>query len=143
MTIPRLPATTTPDLVLAALEEHGLAVIERFLDGDDVRRKKADIERVLAAVPTGRNSFEGFTTRRVYALFAKTRAFDAQAVDPLLLAVVERMLGPGFLLSAPTAISIGPHGSLLGYVDGRHPAKFLEDTRAVEGGVVAGAHPDG
>ena len=63
---------------------------------------------MLESIPTGRNSFEGFATRRIYALFAKTRLFDAQAIDPLLLAVVERLLGPGFLLSAPTGISIGP-----------------------------------
>jgi ectoine hydroxylase-related dioxygenase (phytanoyl-CoA dioxygenase family) len=108
MTIPRLPATATPDQVLAALEQQGLALVERFLSADDVRAKKDDLARVLASVPTGRNSFEGFTTQRIYALFAKTRRFDAQAIDPLLLAVVERLLGPGFLLSAPTGISIGP-----------------------------------
>jgi ectoine hydroxylase-related dioxygenase (phytanoyl-CoA dioxygenase family) len=108
MTIPRLPASATADQVLAALEQQGLAVVERFLSADDVRAKKDDLERVIASVPTGRNSFEGFATRRIYALFAKTRRFDAQAIDPMLLAVVERLLGPGFLLSAPTGISIGP-----------------------------------
>jgi ectoine hydroxylase-related dioxygenase (phytanoyl-CoA dioxygenase family) len=108
MTIPRLPASATADQVLDGLEQHGLAVVERLLPADDVRRKKEDLERVIASIPTGRNSFEGFATRRIYALFAKTRRFDAQAIDPLLLAVVERLLGPGFLLSAPTGISIGP-----------------------------------
>src|SRR5262245_17021005 len=108
MTIPRLTTHATADQVLAALEEHGLAVVERFLPADDVRAKKDELERVLGTIPTGRNSFEGFTTRRIYALFAKTRRFDAPAVGPLLLAVVESLLGPGFLISAPTAISIGP-----------------------------------
>jgi ectoine hydroxylase-related dioxygenase (phytanoyl-CoA dioxygenase family) len=108
MTIPRLSSSATADQVLAALEEHGLAVVERFLPPDDVRAKKDELERVLGTIPTGRNSFEGFATRRIYALFAKTRRFDAQAIDPLLLTVVERLLGPGFLLSAPTGISIGP-----------------------------------
>jgi ectoine hydroxylase-related dioxygenase (phytanoyl-CoA dioxygenase family) len=108
MEIPRLTRTTNADEVLASLEQHGLAVVERYLDPSDVRAKKEELERVLADIPTGRNSFEGFTTRRIYALFAKTRRFDAQAIDPLLLAVVERLLGPGFLLSAPTGISIGP-----------------------------------
>jgi ectoine hydroxylase-related dioxygenase (phytanoyl-CoA dioxygenase family) len=108
MTIPRFPSSAIAGDVLDGLDRQGLAVVERFLDADDVRRKKDDLARVLASVPTGRNSFEGFGTRRIYALFAKTRLFDAQAIDPLLLAVVERLLGPGFLLSAPTGISIGP-----------------------------------
>ncbi len=33
-------------------------------------------------------------------------------------------------------LGYGIHGSLLGYVDGRHPAKFLSDERAVESGVM-------
>src|SRR5207247_711664 len=43
-----------------------------------------------------------------YALFAKTRTFDAQATDPLILGALERVLGPQFLLSAPVGISIRP-----------------------------------
>jgi ectoine hydroxylase-related dioxygenase (phytanoyl-CoA dioxygenase family) len=108
MTIPRLSADATAEQVLEGLEQHGLAVVERYLPAADVRRKQDDLGRVLESIPTGRNSFEGFATRRIYALFAKTRLFDAQAIDPLLLAVSERLLGPGFLLSAPTGISIGP-----------------------------------
>jgi hypothetical protein len=52
----------------------------------------------------GRNDFEGFETKRVYALFAKTRAFDDAATHPLVLGVLERLLGKGFQLSAPQAI---------------------------------------
>jgi ectoine hydroxylase-related dioxygenase (phytanoyl-CoA dioxygenase family) len=108
MTIPRFPSSAAAESVIEAIEAHGLAVVERRLDSDDVRSKQEDLARILAGLPTGRNSFEGFSTQRIYALFAKTRRFDAQATDPLLLAIVERLLGPGFLLSAPTGISIGP-----------------------------------
>jgi ectoine hydroxylase-related dioxygenase (phytanoyl-CoA dioxygenase family) len=90
------------------LERDGYAIIERYLSDDDVRAKKEDLERVLGSIPTGRNDFEGFSTQRIYALFAKTRVFDAQAVDPLLLGVAERVLGPAFVFSAPTGIRIGP-----------------------------------
>ena len=94
--------------VLEDLDRDGYSIIEGYLDPADVSAKKADLQRVLDAVPTGRNDFEGFSTRRIYALFAKTRVFDAQAIDPLVLDVVERRLGPGFQLSAPVGISIGP-----------------------------------
>src|SRR5205814_1373484 len=92
---------------------------------------------------TGRNSFEGFDTQRIYALFAKTRVFDALATDPLLLAVLDEVLGH-YQLSAPVGICIGPgekaqilhrddaiypvpepHPPLVGYVDGRHPRRVL------------------
>ncbi len=98
----------TVDEVAGALERDGYAVIERYLSDDDVAAKRKDLERVLQSVPTGRNEFEGFQTQRIYALFAKTRTFDAQATDPLILGVLEKVLGPQFLLSAPVGISIGP-----------------------------------
>ena len=96
------------DGVVEQLERDGYAVLERYLGADDVAAKKADLARILAKNPTGRNDFEGFSTQRIYALFAKTRSFDAQATDPLILGVLERILGPGFQLSAPVGISIGP-----------------------------------
>jgi ectoine hydroxylase-related dioxygenase (phytanoyl-CoA dioxygenase family) len=43
----------------------------------------------------------------VYALFAKTRTFDQLAVHPLLLAVLDQVLGH-YQLSAPVGIRIGP-----------------------------------
>jgi ectoine hydroxylase-related dioxygenase (phytanoyl-CoA dioxygenase family) len=98
----------TVDEVVASLERDGYAILERYLGAEDVAAKRADLERVLQSVPTGRNDFEGLQTQRIYALFAKTRTFDAQATDPLILGVLEKVLGPQFLLSAPVGISIGP-----------------------------------
>src|SRR5437899_3447249 len=98
----------TVDEVAGKLETDGFAIIENYLSADDVNARRADLARVLATNPTGRNDFEGFSTQRIYALFAKTRTFDAQATDPLINGVLERVLGPGFLLSAPVGISIGP-----------------------------------
>ena len=104
----RFAANATAVEVGEALNESGYAIIERYLDPADVATKRADLQRVLETLPTGRNAFEGFSTQRIYALFAKTRTFDHQAIDPLVLDVVENRLGPGFLLSAPVGICIGP-----------------------------------
>jgi ectoine hydroxylase-related dioxygenase (phytanoyl-CoA dioxygenase family) len=109
-----VPATTrfqqsaTAEQIGAAMEESGYAIIEGYLTTEDVAAKKADLERVLATLPTGRNTFEGFSTRRIYALFAKTRTFDDQVTDPLVLEAVGARLGAGFQLSAPVGIGIGP-----------------------------------
>ena len=51
-------------------------------------------------------AFDVFSPR-VYALFAKTRTFDRAAIHPLLLDVLDRVLGH-YQLSAPTGIRIGP-----------------------------------
>ena len=98
----------TIDSVSESLERDGFAILESYLSADDVQAKRADLARVLAKNPTGRNDFEGFSTQRIYAIFAKTRTFDSQATDPLILGVLENILGPGFQLSAPVGISIGP-----------------------------------
>ena len=98
----------TVDSVTQSLEREGYAILESYLSAEDVKAKRADLARILATNPTGRNDFEGFSTQRIYAIFAKTRTFDAQATDPLILGVLENILGPGFQLSAPVGISIGP-----------------------------------
>jgi ectoine hydroxylase-related dioxygenase (phytanoyl-CoA dioxygenase family) len=107
MELRRLPPDATIDDVVAELDERGYALVERFLAPDEVAAKRAALDDVLARTPTGRNDFEGFETQRVYALFAKTRAFDEVALHPLLLGVLERVLGD-FQFSAPVAIHIGP-----------------------------------
>jgi ectoine hydroxylase-related dioxygenase (phytanoyl-CoA dioxygenase family) len=81
--------------------------VEGLLPPDELAAARASLADVLAATPEGRNDFEGFKTQRVYALFAKTRAFDGPATDPLLLGVLDRVLGH-YQLSAPTGIQIGP-----------------------------------
>jgi ectoine hydroxylase-related dioxygenase (phytanoyl-CoA dioxygenase family) len=110
------------DRVVELLDRDGFAIVERYLTPDQVVAKRADLQRILDEVPRGRNEFEGFETRRIYALFAKTRAFDAEAVDPLLTGVLDRVLGDA-QLSAPVGISIGPGESaqLLHRDDGVYP----------------------
>jgi ectoine hydroxylase-related dioxygenase (phytanoyl-CoA dioxygenase family) len=100
-------AEATVDAVVAGLDADGYVVVEGVLSPEEVASVKADLRGVLQATPTGRNDFEGFATQRVYALFAKTRAFDGPATHPLVLGVIDRVLGH-HQLSAPVGIQIGP-----------------------------------
>jgi ectoine hydroxylase-related dioxygenase (phytanoyl-CoA dioxygenase family) len=100
-------ATATPDEVVAAMDRDGFCVVEHLLSPDQVAATKADLERVLEDVPYGRNDFEGHQTKRIYNLFAKTRALDDLALHPLLLGVLDRVLGH-YQFSAPVGIQIGP-----------------------------------
>jgi ectoine hydroxylase-related dioxygenase (phytanoyl-CoA dioxygenase family) len=100
-------ATSTGQDIARRLMADGYVVVTGMMADEDVRAARADLDRVLAATPTGRNPFEGFSTQRVYALFAKTRMFDQAAIDPLLEDVMTRVLGP-HQLSAPVGIRIGP-----------------------------------
>src|SRR4051794_2588619 len=93
-------ARVTVDEVVAALEEDGHCIVEGLLSPEATAAARASLLDVLDATPTGRNDFEGYKTQRIYALFGKTRAFDAAAIDPLVLGVLDRVLGH-YQLSAP------------------------------------------
>jgi ectoine hydroxylase-related dioxygenase (phytanoyl-CoA dioxygenase family) len=96
------------DEVVDVLERDGYAIVEGVLTRAEVVDIRGALARILEAVPTGRNDFEGHRTRRIYAIFAKTRALDGCALHPLVLGVLDRVLGPHYQLSAPTGIEIGP-----------------------------------
>jgi ectoine hydroxylase-related dioxygenase (phytanoyl-CoA dioxygenase family) len=100
-------ATSTGQDVAQRLLDDGYVIVSGLMSDGDIGAARADLCRVLEATPTGRNLFEGFATQRVYALFAKTRTFDRAAVHPLLLDVLDLVLGH-YQLSAPVGIRIGP-----------------------------------
>lgn len=102
-----LRSPTTVDAVVDMLDAEGYAILPGLLDPHDAIAIRRELVRLLDGVPTGRNSFEGFHTRRLYALFGKTRAVDDLALHPLVLDAVQAVLG-SCLLSAPTGIEIGP-----------------------------------
>jgi ectoine hydroxylase-related dioxygenase (phytanoyl-CoA dioxygenase family) len=102
----RVTAFQVPPIV-AALASDGYAIVPGVLDAAHVAAIKAELNVVLEATPTGRNDFEGFATRRIYRLFGKTRVFDEWAIHPVVLGVLDAVLGP-CQLSAPTGIQIGP-----------------------------------
>jgi ectoine hydroxylase-related dioxygenase (phytanoyl-CoA dioxygenase family) len=57
---------------------------------------------------TGRNAFEGFRTERVYTLVGRGRVFEEIVEDARVLAILDRLLRPGYLLTASQAICIHP-----------------------------------
>jgi ectoine hydroxylase-related dioxygenase (phytanoyl-CoA dioxygenase family) len=103
-----MPGTTCSGREVAQrLTEAGYVIVSALMSPGEVRAARADLERVLGSTPKGRNTFEGLATQRVYALFAKTRTFDRAAIHPLLLEVLDEVLGH-YQLSAPVGIRIGP-----------------------------------
>ena len=103
-----MPAATSAGRDVAQrLMDDGYVIVTGMMSADDVQAARTDLDRVLRATPTGRNPFEGYSTQRIYALFAKTRLFDRAATDPLLLGVLDEVLGH-YQLSAPVGIRIGP-----------------------------------
>jgi len=102
-----MTSETQLDALCAQLDRDGYALIEHAWSQDAVANARTELNAILETTPFGRDDFEGHKTRRVYALFGKTRAMDAAAINPLVLGVLDRVLGT-YQLSAPTGIEIGP-----------------------------------
>jgi ectoine hydroxylase-related dioxygenase (phytanoyl-CoA dioxygenase family) len=90
-----------------AIERDGYTVIEDFLGPE----RLAEVRRALGfyvGSHAGRNPFEGHRTERVYTLVARARVFWDIALDARVLALCDRFLLPGCLLTASQAICIRP-----------------------------------
>ena len=92
---------------LDELDAQGFTVIADFLSADDIARVRTGLAPHLGT-HAGRNDFEGHSTERVYTLVGRGRVFEAIAEDARVLALLDRLLAPGYLLTASQAICIHP-----------------------------------
>ncbi len=107
---------------LVDLERDGYTIVEGLLSSDEVDALRADLLPRISA-QTGRNNFEGFATRRLYAVIEKTLAANPLVEHPLVLGLLDRLLEPNYLLSQLQVIEIlpGEAAQPLHYDDGFYP----------------------
>lgn len=113
------PATAEANL--AAVQRDGYVILPDLLT-------TAELDEIRdAVVPLldrrGRNRFEGHTTQRVYSVLNKTRACDRIADHPRVLALLDRLFLPNYLLSMLQVINIlpGEQAQMLHTDDGFYP----------------------
>jgi ectoine hydroxylase-related dioxygenase (phytanoyl-CoA dioxygenase family) len=102
-------STVDPELVdaeLAAVERDGYVILENLLDDEECERIRAAVTPLLDK--TGRNTFEGDRTQRVYSVLNKTRACDRLVDHPRVSALLDRLFQPNYLLSQLQVININP-----------------------------------
>jgi ectoine hydroxylase-related dioxygenase (phytanoyl-CoA dioxygenase family) len=92
---------------MAQLDTDGYTIIEDFLTDDQQRRFRDGLAPYLGQY-RGRNRFEGRATERVYTLVGRGEIHQEAASDHRLLAILDRLLLPNYLLSANHAIRILP-----------------------------------
>ncbi|MGH8540411.1 MAG: phytanoyl-CoA dioxygenase family protein [Stenotrophobium sp.] len=85
----------------------GYTIIEDFLTPADLRAVREGLAPYLEQ-HAGRNNFEGYKTERVYTLVARGKIFERLSEDARVLALLDRFLQPGYLLTASQAICIHP-----------------------------------
>jgi ectoine hydroxylase-related dioxygenase (phytanoyl-CoA dioxygenase family) len=107
-----LPQRAVPDGFdaaphLARIEAQGFTILEDFLDAEGLARFRQALAPWLGLY-RGRNPFEGLATERVYTLVGRGAIFEDIAAEPRVLAILDRLLLPNYLLSADHAICIHP-----------------------------------
>ena len=93
---------------LERLQHDGYVILERALDRAGVDELVAALAPYEADRPMGRNDFEGERTQRVYSLAGKGEVFQRLAEHPRVMALVEQLLLPNFLLSTMQSIRLHP-----------------------------------
>jgi ectoine hydroxylase-related dioxygenase (phytanoyl-CoA dioxygenase family) len=108
--------------ILRELERNGYAVIPNRMNDKDLLAAREELSRLLSSVDWG-SGFDGNRTKRVFALLARSRCMDRAALDPLVLDVVERAVGPGtqFSITFATQVHPGQAAQVLHYDQGIYP----------------------
>lgn len=122
-----LPTNTADELkpLIAADREvllrEGYIVLEGLLDEDTVATIRSFM--MTAVEHTGRNTFEGVKTQRLYNVLEKTRLVDALAIHPRVTGLLDTLFKPNYLLSQVQGINIlpGEKAQPLHYDDGFYP----------------------
>jgi ectoine hydroxylase-related dioxygenase (phytanoyl-CoA dioxygenase family) len=106
---------------LAALQRDGYVILPDLLTPAELGEIRDAVAPLLDR--HGRNGFEGRTTQRVYSVLNKTRTCDRIADHPRVLALLDRLFLPNYLLSMLQVINIlpGEQAQLLHTDDGFYP----------------------
>src|SRR6202161_4615259 len=131
--------STIVEADMAALDRDGYVVWENLLSAEQCQQIREVVTPWLGH--TGRNSFEGRRPQRIYSVLSRTRVCDRLVDHPRLLAVLDRLLMPNYLLSALQAINIQPGeaAQLAHHDDGFYP---IHRPRELVGGATSWAIDD-
>ena len=101
-----IAADPEADAHVSVIRRDGFVVVPDVLSPAEVGSMRDALSPYLQGRRMGRNDFEGFRSERVYALLAKDPRLALLVEHPRLLAIVDRLLWPGYLLAAFLAINV-------------------------------------
>lgn len=90
------------------LSEQGYVICERIISETTLHQVKAACKRALGSIPAGRNSFEGFSTQRIYQFSTEEPQVWPLTEHHHVLAVVDKFLDKGYSMALDDVISINP-----------------------------------
>ena len=119
---------TIVDTSVAEIKDKGYSAVPSFLNQNQVDDLCTKLEPIFSVtgnrqVDDKKRGWPGYQTVHIPNLYAKTRAIDELSIDPLLLFIVEGVLGRAFQMSVAVAMSPGPGSDKQGLHqdDGHYP----------------------
>lgn len=94
------------EALLAETMDKGYVIIPELVPREQMLALKDEILPLLTF--NGRTEFEGHKTRRIYSVIEKTLAMNFLIEHPLILALLDRILQPSYLMSQAQAINVLP-----------------------------------
>lgn len=95
---------------LEHLARDGYTIVRDVFDAATAIKLRSEVDRLEAelAITSATNDFEGTRTTRVYNLLAHGPVFEAIALDPVVLPIIDGVLDASCLVSSLSSITIGP-----------------------------------
>jgi len=111
-----LPGTKDPSIEhqISHVLEHGYVILPSIFSRTQIDAAKVELERLQASISSGpasqggRNAFEGFQTKRIYALADKSRVFDCFPIHETLSKLNDYFLEKSYLMTSFHTVDIGP-----------------------------------
>ena len=110
LTLQRFKHDAANAAVIEAIERDGAAILEHALAPEQTARLGLDASALLNDTPNSEGIFHGFQTKRVGAMIAKSPVCRDMALNPTVLAVMDRFLLPhcsAYQLNLSQLIAIG------------------------------------
>ncbi len=94
LTIATFESDVAASTLVRELESNGCVIVKHHIDQDRMGELHAQLQPYLDSAPYGQTEFAGRTSRRRNGLLTKSEICRNLAIDPLVLAVCDGVLGP-------------------------------------------------
>ncbi|MDG2304526.1 MAG: phytanoyl-CoA dioxygenase family protein [Candidatus Binatia bacterium] len=94
------------ETLLSSVREDGYVILPRLLSEEQIEAIRTESEPYLQY--DGRTEFEGYKTRRIYSVIEKTLSCNPIIDHPVVMALLDRLFLPNYLLSQLQVIKVMP-----------------------------------
>lgn len=94
------------DSLISTVQEEGYVILPNLLSPEEIETIRREADPLLEH--DGRTEFEGYKTRRIYSVIEKTLSCNPVVEHPLVMALLDRLFMPNYLLSQLQVIKVMP-----------------------------------